>query len=178
MNKKKGFISIEALVVAALITVTGYAFFLETKDALSAAAGRTLAFDNHLTQDMGNSLDNAFGYTSNSTSNWSDDEGTSIKDVVADEQPVTWQIALDVQQTWVMNVGENFIANALVTSDPVSTTVVYWSVVSGSDFVMVTADSASGGMSANISAIKPGTAIVRAYVQDKSAFKDIVITVN
>lgn len=61
MNRRKGYISIETLIIAAAVTATGFAIFISTKDSLAVASARTLGLTYKLTQDMGGKLDGFLG---------------------------------------------------------------------------------------------------------------------
>lgn len=124
MKHKKGYISIEALILTTLITVGGFAIFAATKDSMAIAAARTLGLDMRLTQDMGDTLDNSFGYESSPVVTWDSNDGSVVKNGISSGQIVEQVITLNIAQNQALSVGGYIAATASVTNAPSPTGLV------------------------------------------------------
>lgn len=177
MNNKKGYVSVEAVVLATLVTAAGFLVLSETKDAIELAAVRALGLDIRLTQDLDNVVNNPYAYESNNPSNWTIDENTSLKDSVSNGQVVIRNIEINIASNQSKLTGETLQIIATIDGAISADNIVYWTVLSGSENVILT-PSGLGNSIVDIYMLKQGTTIIRASDQNKTTFKDIVITIQ
>lgn len=57
MRRKRGYVSVEALIIAGAVTVAGFAILVAAKDSMAIASARVLGLTYKFTQDMENKLE-------------------------------------------------------------------------------------------------------------------------
>ena len=177
MNNKKGYISVEAVVLATLVTTVGFLVLNETKDAIELAAVRALGLDIRLTQDLDNVINHPYAYESDEPSTWTIDDNSTLKDSVSNGQVVLRNLEINVTKNQSKLVGETLQIIATIDGVINADNLVYWTVLSGPENVIMT-PSGLGNSAVDIYLLKQGTTIIRASDQNKTTFKDITITIQ
>lgn len=177
MNTKKGYISVEAVVLAALVTAAGFLVLNETKDAIELAAVRALGLDIRLTHDLDTVINDPYAYESEVSSSWTSDDNSTLKDSVSNGQVIMRNLEINVTKNQSKLVGETLQVIATIDGTISSDNLVYWTILSGPENVILTS-SGLGNSTVDIYLLKQGTTIIRASDQNKTTFKDIVITIQ
>lgn len=177
MNNKKGYISVEAVVLATLITVAGLAVLNETKDAIYLTAVRALGLDMRLTQDLDEVVNIPYSYETDEPSTWTNDESTSLKDSVSLGQVIQRNIELNIPRAQSKFVGETLQVVATIDGVLSEENKVYWTILSGAENGILSC-SGLGCSTADVVLLQKGVMIIRASDQNKTTYKDVVITIQ
>lgn len=117
---KKGYVSIEALIVTAVVTTMGFAIFVSAKDSIATAAARTIGLTLKLTQDMADKLDVSLGYGGETNEDWDINDGTDIKDGITQGQIVAQTIVLSVPPTQTIPLNTSINVTATIQNSPLA----------------------------------------------------------